>query len=136
MDSASSSFVVDRRPDDSDDFKPRTRHETPSHQDGGQSLPPKLSSIVRLRHPGYSDKENVLLVLPALDHPEGGIHHETARIACAIVANNSWEGYFTMTKSGERVMDGPDGILRGEDYYFWVSGKPEESESTRQPHWP
>lgn len=35
------------------------------------------------------------MVLPILDHPQGGIHHETARIAYAIVANNRGEGFLT-----------------------------------------
>jgi hypothetical protein len=61
------------------------------------------------------------MVLPALDHPQGGIHHETARIACAIVANNRWEGFLTETRTGARASFGPDGILRRNNYYFRVS---------------
>ncbi|OCK93236.1 uncharacterized protein K441DRAFT_149797 [Cenococcum geophilum 1.58] len=65
------------------------RNRIPSHEDGGQNLPTGLNHGVYLCHPGYSETGNILMVLSALDHPQGGIHHETARIACAIVANNN-----------------------------------------------
>jgi hypothetical protein len=61
------------------------------------------------------------MVLPALDHQEGGIHHETARIACAILAGNKWEGFFKESRGGSRVTLGPDAILTGNNYYFYVS---------------
>jgi hypothetical protein len=104
-----------------DTLRPRSHYRTPSHEDGGQNLPTDLNHRVYLRHPGYSDTGNILMVLPALDHPQGGIHHETARIACAIVANNSWEGFLTETRTGGRARVDPDGILRGKNYYFRVS---------------
>ncbi|KAF2735544.1 hypothetical protein EJ04DRAFT_599953, partial [Polyplosphaeria fusca] len=56
-----------------------------------------------------------------VDHPEGGIHHETARIACAILANNRWDGFLSETRAGPPVKEGPDGILRGQNYYFLLS---------------
>ncbi|KAF2194705.1 hypothetical protein K469DRAFT_725931 [Zopfia rhizophila CBS 207.26] len=86
-----------------DTLLPRPQYKTPSHEDSGQNLPTDLNHRVYLRHPGYSDTGNILMVLPALDHPQGGIHHETARIACAIVANNRWEGFLTETKTGGRT---------------------------------
>ncbi|KAI9771266.1 MAG: hypothetical protein M1840_002236 [Geoglossum simile] len=102
-------------------LQPRSRYNTPSHEDGGQNLPTDLNHGVRLRHPGYSDTGNILMVLPALDHAQGGIHHETARTACAIIAGNRWEGFLTETRTGGAVQAGPDGILRGKNYYFRVS---------------
>lgn len=104
-----------------DTLRLRSQYGTPSHEDGGENLPRDLNHRVYLRHPGYTDTGNILMVLPALDHPQGGIHHETARIACAIVANNRWEGFLTETRTGERALVGPDGILRGNNYYFRVS---------------
>lgn len=49
-----------------------------------------------------------------------GVHHETARIACAILANNTWDGYFTAnTPDGPAVpLDDPDRILTADKYYF------------------
>lgn len=104
-----------------DTLQPRSQYKTPSHEDGEQNLPADLNHRVYLRHPGYSDTGNTMMVLPALDHPQGGIHHETARIACAIVANNRWEGFLTETRAGGRTAVGSDGILRGKSYYFRVS---------------
>ena len=104
-----------------DTLRSRSQYKTPSHEDGGQNLPEDLNHRVHLRHPGYSDTGNILMVLPALDHPQGGIHHETARIARAIVANNKWEGFLTETRAGGRTAVGSDGILRGKNYYFRVS---------------
>jgi hypothetical protein len=58
--------------------------------------------------------------LQAPDHANGGIHHETARIACAIVAGNRWDGYFTETPGGERVSADKNELLTKSDYYFHV----------------
>jgi hypothetical protein len=104
-----------------DTLRPRWQYKTLSHEDGGQNLPEDLNHRVHLRHPGYSDTGNILMVLPALDHPQGGIRHETARISCAIVANNKWEGFLTETRVGGRTAVGSDGILHGKNYYFRVS---------------
>ena len=74
------------------------------------------------RHPGYSDDsyQNVLLTIPAFDHPEGGLHHSTALLACAIVAGNAWNGYLTETREGPKVDADVVEVLRGRTYYFWV----------------
>ncbi|KAK3216213.1 hypothetical protein GRF29_8g2618833 [Pseudopithomyces chartarum] len=109
-------------------LKARPKYDTPSHKDGGQSLPTNLDYKVYLRHPGYSDTGNILLALPALDHSQGGIHHETARIACAILANNRWDGFFAETKAGQPIQAGPDDILREKNYYFFVSHDVAEGE--------
>lgn len=104
-----------------DTLRPRSSYRTPTHDDGGQNLPTDLDHKVYLRHPGYKDTGNILLALPALDHPQGGIHHETARVACAIIANNRWEGFLTETRTGTPTQAGPNDILRGKNYYFHVS---------------
>ncbi|KAF2009685.1 hypothetical protein BU24DRAFT_455619 [Aaosphaeria arxii CBS 175.79] len=105
----------------SDLLQPRKRYERPSHADGGHSLPINRTYKVYLRHPAYNDSSNILLALPALNHRQGGIHHETARIACAIIANNSWKGYLTETREGAAVDIESDGILCKRDYYFYMS---------------
>lgn len=114
----------------SDRLHPRLPYGQPCHEDGGQNLPTSLDHTIILRHPGYSDDGNILMILSALDHPEGGLHHETARIACAIVANNRWEGFLTETRTGECAQTDSEGILRGSEYYFRISddadGKQEE----------
>ena len=75
------------------------------------------------RHPAYSSEsnKNVLFILKAYDHPEGGLHHETARVACGMVAGNVWSGYFAYSAGGEPITMGPNGILRvGRNCFFHV----------------
>ena len=101
----------------------RGPYPKPSYHDSGDCLPQQPPRI-RFRHPGYQDTDNVLLTLPGLDFADGGIHHETARVACAIIANNQFHGYFTEDKEGaRRVRISKDGVLSAEDYYFHISGQ-------------
>lgn len=83
------------------------------------SNPPAQPPNINFRHPGYKDGYNRLLILPTLDN--GGIHYETALIACAILANNRWDGWFTEEQGGDRVHVPDDGILWEQNYYFRVS---------------
>jgi hypothetical protein len=77
---------------------------------------------IRFRHPAYEDPYDIFIVLPGLDHPEGGIHHQTALLACAVIANNSFSGWLTEDRDGKMRVNVPlDGILRAQDYYFQVS---------------
>ena len=73
----------------------RPSFATPTHQDGGKDIPDDVTCTVTFRHPGYPDEHNIIMVLPALDDPEGGIHYETALIACAVVAGNRWDGFLS-----------------------------------------
>lgn len=95
-------------------------------------------NLINFCHPGYSYPANILFKLyaiepadepatdePATDEPPDGtnrlgIHHETARIACAILANNTWDGYLTAnTPDGPAVpLDDPDRVLTADHYYF------------------
>jgi hypothetical protein len=81
------------------------------------------SHRIIIRHPAYPPlrNTNVLLSLLAFDHPDGGLHHETARIACGIIADNVWNGYFSEEAGGQPIDLRPDEILRvGKDYFFHV----------------
>lgn len=98
----------------------REPYPTPHHVDNAENVP-KNHHVVRFRHSAYPDSDNIMFTLLALDHPQGGIHHETARIACGIIANNRFDGYLTETKAGEPVEIGIDGILQKTDYYFRIS---------------
>ncbi|EJP60774.1 uncharacterized protein BBA_10277 [Beauveria bassiana ARSEF 2860] len=69
-------------------------------------------------HPGYPDGHDLLLSLPAFD--SRGIHHETARIACAILANSRWDGFLSLTRDGEAVPDARDDVLVNTRYYFRI----------------
>ncbi|KAH6984053.1 hypothetical protein EDB80DRAFT_591710 [Ilyonectria destructans] len=90
--------------------------------------------FVKIFHPGYHEPDqeqydpngDVLISLPALD--DGGIHHDTAHTACAILAANRWDGYFSHDRSGTvRVGPPQDGILREKSYFFCL---PSPSTST------
>lgn len=77
--------------------------------------------FVSFKHPAYADRSNTLLQLQATDHaPGGGIHHETARIACAIVACNAWNGYLSRSRDGSPLSEHEDDVLREKTYYFHV----------------
>ncbi|KAI1497540.1 hypothetical protein F5X99DRAFT_432968 [Biscogniauxia marginata] len=115
----------------------RTPFPLPAHPDGGLCAAAALDEgrTVTLRHPGYPDQSNIMLVFPALDPLPAsaasstsattacfGFHHETARIACAIVANCRWDGFLSEEKGGQAkpVSLGPDDILPARNYSFHV----------------
>ncbi|KAK0627942.1 hypothetical protein B0T14DRAFT_493937 [Immersiella caudata] len=74
-------------------------------------------------HPGYGGRA-VLLSLPALD--DGGIHFDTALVACGLIAGNRWgDGFFSSDPSGspaDAVERPHDDILRGPQYFFCLPG--------------
>lgn len=92
----------------------RPAHTVSQHPDPAI---PSRSRGIRFRHPGYKD-QNILFTLLGHDSPEGGLHHETARLACAIVAGNRWDGYLSISPTGPRIA--ATELLLGSDYYFIV----------------
>ncbi|GAB7354924.1 hypothetical protein MBLNU459_g5549t1 [Dothideomycetes sp. NU459] len=91
--------------------------------------PPFTYSVERddaitFKHPGYPDQfgQNILLSLFAFDHPTGGfgLHYGTAHLACALVACNAWDGYFTRTRDGEALQCDRDDLLVDRVLYFHV----------------
>ena len=79
------------------------------------SLPPQ--QLVWICHPGYSDDENILITINAVDHQRRGIHFGMAHIACGIIAGNRWDGYFTQAKDGPRLdFENDDGLPAGQYY--------------------
>ncbi|KAJ9198950.1 hypothetical protein DTO021D3_8592 [Paecilomyces variotii] len=60
---------------------------------------------IYFRHPAFLDPHDILIIIPGLDHPDGGIHHQTALDAEGTV----------------RVKIPLDGILQKKNYYFQVS---------------
>lgn len=69
----------------------------PSHSFSGSR-----DNTIKIKHPGYPDdyEQNVLMMLYAFDCQGGGLHCGTALIACALVAGNAWNGYFTLEHDG------------------------------------
>jgi hypothetical protein len=81
-------------------------------------------------HPGYEFPHDTLLTLHAFDHPGGGIHHNTALVACAIIAGNHWHGYLTEMRDGPRITAARDEVLRGRKYYFHVPETQQQDDGT------
>lgn len=78
--------------------------------------------LVAIRHPAHQD-DGPLLLLPSHDINGAGafgIHHGVALTACAIVANNAFDGFFTETRDSERVQAQYNDILTKEEYWFHV----------------
>jgi hypothetical protein len=103
----------------------RCRYPKPCHP---ESLPMPSGRDVLFRHAGYCDEHNILFSLSALDGPGGGgVHHDTARVACALLANARWDGFLSLTPDGPPAVAGPDDILTGSNYYFRLPGKEKDS---------
>ncbi|KAH6631939.1 hypothetical protein F5144DRAFT_612484 [Chaetomium tenue] len=99
-------------------FDIRRRYGKPSHFNS-VNAPSNAVHVenVLFRHPGYPDTHNILFSLSALDGP-GGVHHETARIACALLANSRWDGFLSTTRDGPATLEGPEDALTQPSYYF------------------
>ncbi|KAL9597960.1 MAG: hypothetical protein Q9219_004791 [cf. Caloplaca sp. 3 TL-2023] len=81
------------------------------------------------RHPAIPRAEgNLLFVLDGHDNADGLLHHETAWLACAIVAGNRWDGYLATSPAGPAIDVPKDGLLGEENYYFIVP-HPDEGSS-------
>ncbi|THW63266.1 hypothetical protein D6D19_09669 [Aureobasidium pullulans] len=96
-------------------------------RDGGRDIPDDATHTVMSRHPGYRGEHNIIMVLPALDNAQEGIHHETALNACAVVAGDRWNGFFCEQRTGSRVLTPRDEVLKGKEYYFRASDDAEVS---------
>jgi hypothetical protein len=101
----------------------------------------KSDNLILFRHPGYPEEVgNILLRLYAFDRKGGGLHYGTAFVACAIVAGNAWNGYFTHQRDGDKIQLGNDDLLNEKSYYFHVP--PSQGDSYIYPvcpsfeHWP
>ncbi|KAK3695771.1 heterokaryon incompatibility protein-domain-containing protein [Podospora appendiculata] len=74
---------------------------------------------IQIRHPGYDDTSNVLLLLYAFDHPLGGVHYQTALTACGILAGNRWDGVLTPSRVYSPSLHyPPPATLVAKDVYF------------------
>ncbi|KAL8855345.1 MAG: hypothetical protein Q9178_007999 [Gyalolechia marmorata] len=76
---------------------------------------------VCFRHPAIpSAQGNLLMILDGNDNAQGYLHHETARLACAIIAGNRWDGYLATSPTAPATDLPPHGLLTDEEYYFIV----------------
>ena len=101
-------------------FSIRCPYRKPSHPESA-NVPSNAVKNILFRHPGYPDTHNILFSLSALDG-SGGVHHETARVACALLANSRWDGFLSATRDGPATPTGPDDVLTRPSYYFRLPG--------------
>ena len=83
----------------------------------------RLPQMIKFRHPGYPSRDHdaPILTLPAFDGDGQGLHHGTALTACAIIADNAFDGYLTETRdSEERILLDYDDLLTQSEYWFHV----------------
>lgn len=98
----------------------RPAQRVPEHIVGVETVSTDPRHVVHFRHPAYPTAKNRLFSLLALDHPTGGIHSTTAHTACAIIAGNRFDGYLSLTATGEPIRAGSYSVLTGSDYFFCV----------------
>ena len=102
----------------------RPKYPSPSHP-LSELTPPAQASTIHIRHPGYPDRINTLLNVRRND--DGGAHHETVRLSCAVIACNAWDGYLSEDRQGAiPAVDTPDPdiMLRKDSYYFQTHHPP------------
>ncbi|KAL8993210.1 MAG: hypothetical protein Q9169_006517 [Polycauliona sp. 2 TL-2023] len=83
---------------------------------------PAIPRSIRFLHPCYREHKNLLFELLAPDNSARGLHHGTARIACAIIAGNRWDGFLSRTATAEKIDAGDEDLLTEDEYYFIVPG--------------
>lgn len=98
------------------------------------------NQVVRIRHLGYDDNCNVILTLYGLDHPDGGVHYETARTACGILAGNRWDGVLTSSATYRKEDISPGPYFIGTDAYFhlpdWQPSNPDDPDAQLKRRYP
>jgi hypothetical protein len=91
---------------------------------------------ILFKHPAYQDQlgDNDLFSLWAWDSPSGGLCHETALLACAIIACNATDGFLSKDKTGLERLDLKDNpILLPAVYYFHVPSPDRVYDTQPQP---
>ena len=73
---------------------------------------------IEILHPGYTDRDNIMLTLHAPDILEGGLYYDFAHQAAAIVTGNQFQGYFSRTRLGRRIDVPQNAVLKVGRYYF------------------
>lgn len=100
----------------------RPRQALPEHSVGADTIPTSPHHRLVFKHPAYPAEHDVFLTLRAFDHSHGGLHYNTARIACGLFAGNRWDGFLTTSKDGQAFECDDEGILPPGAYYFHLPG--------------
>ena len=106
----------------------RLRPEAASPVTGAAPQPYSIHSRHRVcfRHPHYRAPTNVLLDLLAPDGPDGGLEYGFALTACAVIAGNRWDGFFTNEVDGTPLQFAHGDIMPKGEYYFRIKGSTPE----------
>ncbi|KAI9765493.1 MAG: hypothetical protein M1840_007319 [Geoglossum simile] len=72
------------------------------------------------RHPAYPPGEDLLLRLPAFDHPDGGLTYAVALDCLTIITANAIGGYLAKTRDGPAIDVTRYDVLMEKDYFFIV----------------
>lgn len=110
----------------------RDRVPAPPRTPAASLGPESINNTIRFLHPSYPEHLNTFLSLPRVDptcstaSPVFGVHHNTALIACQIVANNAFEtGRLYFDAEGRRPVEASiplDGVLSDREYWLVVDG--------------
>ncbi|KAL8725169.1 MAG: hypothetical protein Q9166_007523 [cf. Caloplaca sp. 2 TL-2023] len=111
----------------------RSEQCLPEHCEGKDTISTNPDHLIEFKHPAYPDDCDTFLILYALDHPDGGLHCDTAKVACGIIAGNNWHGYFTAEKGGPPNEISGDDILPCGKWYFYIPGYRYDSIDTAYP---
>ncbi|KAK5113825.1 hypothetical protein LTR62_003209 [Meristemomyces frigidus] len=97
------------------------RHHYPKPKHPLEQVISRRSSRIVVKHPGYFGSER-LLTLPASDGiQQDRAYHDVVHTACAIIADNHFDGWLSETRDGtNRVRQEQDGLLAAGTYYFHV----------------
>lgn len=110
---------------------PRPAYPKPCHSDGAGTVSLPTREVYFL-HPGYPAGQQVLVILPAADE-SGSLHHETARLSCAMIAGNRFDGFLSEDQEGQRRLPkNTEARLHRDEYYYQVPGE-EGSDSQLSP---
>lgn len=108
----------------------RSAYPTPRYADGEAAISAQPGKIA-FRHPEYPAYAQKLLILPACDK-DTTINQELARVACAIVACNRFDGYITTDVDGHDQVSDSQLPLRENGYFFHVPRRTDDSLNLRR----
>ncbi|KAL8942839.1 MAG: hypothetical protein Q9211_001225 [Gyalolechia sp. 1 TL-2023] len=94
----------------------------PEHLDHVNAISTNPSHRIDFKHPAYPAGSDSFLILYAFDHPDGGLHYNTAKVACGIIAGNNWEGSFRKEVNGPNLPFGDDEVMPAGQYSLWLPG--------------
>ena len=95
-----------------------------------------LGAEIIIRHPGYDDDPDPLIVLAGYDHDgeKRGLHFGTASLICSVLSGRS-DGYFTAELYGWGLILDDDSLLKEGTFYYHVPNDPQYPVYLSFGHW-